>query len=176
MRLCFKYLLMAMVMVCILEGLLPVHAGAQISPLPGYYNYYNYYNSPVPFQYYGANYPLIGNPYSNPYAGWGMMNLYSNPLTALSPWGSGYLGNSFNSPYSLQNEIQSYMELINTYNYLQYAIKFYETARNVPLLYLQDVQADQIGALIYTYADSLGVSPDEAALNYIKQNFLTQQK
>lgn len=186
MKFSFKCLLVV-VIACILESVLTApRAGAQISALPGYYNYYS---SAVPFQNYGTSYPfmstLYGNPYySNPYysstyygnpsAGWGMMNPYASPLTGLSGWGTGNYGNSMMSPFSWQSEMQPLLEALAAYNYLQYSIKFYETARDVPMLYLQDIQADQLGALMYSYAKYLEVSPEEAALCFIQQNYFQE--
>ncbi|MEW6379358.1 MAG: hypothetical protein AB1611_07100 [bacterium] len=157
------------------EGLLPGWAEAQFSPLSGYYGYYNYL---APFQAYGYG-GLGGSAFINPHAGlgWGGMNPFSGSLTSWSPWyGGGYFGNglSLMSPFSYGNGYQTLMEAFNTYNYLQYAIQFYEIAREVPLLYLQDTQADHLGALMYSYADKLGVSPQEAVLYFIRENFFPQ--
>ncbi|MEW5804361.1 MAG: hypothetical protein AB1847_19880 [bacterium] len=157
----------ASIMQCLISA---PRAGAQVPFLPGYYNSYNFV---VPFVNYG--YPLTSGLYSNPYGGWGMTNLHpftASPYTALSP--TGYYGNSLVSPFSFQSVIQPLMEAFSIYNYLQYSINFYEIARDVPLLYLRDPEADQLGALMYSYANSLGVSPQEAVLYFIRDIYFSQ--
>lgn len=159
-------------------GLLSGRAEAQISPLSGYYGFYN---SLAPFSAFGYGGlggwgGLGGYSFINPYAGWGGMNPFAGAPNAWSPWsGGGYFGSSsLMSPFSYGNSFQPLMEAYNTYNYLQYAIQFYEIAREVPLLYLQDTQADHLGALMCTYAKSLGLSPQEAALYFIRENLFPQ--
>ncbi|MGA1876131.1 MAG: hypothetical protein ACMUIA_11040, partial [bacterium] len=96
----------------------------------------------------------------HPYGLWGGFNPYFTFSGGISPL---LLSQGYYSPV---------MEILATYNYLQYAVGFYEIARNVPLLYMRDIQADQIGALMYSYADSLGISPQEAIGYFIQQQLL----
>ncbi|MCL6583364.1 MAG: hypothetical protein K6U11_06950 [bacterium] len=169
-------ILMAGALAGISTGLLPKQAQAQIYPLIG--NWAGASNFLAPFQNYGYGWLLGGSPFINPYAGWGgIASLAAAPvfLTALSSgWSGGYYGSNPMVPFSYGSGLQTLMEVLNTYAYLQYAIQFYEIARNVPLLYLRDIQADHIGAMMYSYADSLGVSPQEAVVYFIRENYFPQ--
>ena len=143
----------------------------------------NYYNpAGSPYQNTIMNYALSGNPL------WGFNNPYMSYLGNynFSPQMSMYLGlNPYSySMYQLPQQglipqqglnIPSHstmLEIVSVYNYLVYALQFYENAQNTPYLYQQDLEADYIGALMYSYAHNIGVSPEEAILYFIRENYL----
>lgn len=136
--------------------------------------YYNLY-SLSPFY---SNFNNVS--YINPYSGWGLNNpylnilQYNNPIVSPlgftgMPWELDFFGNNLLNQ-SLQGP--SVMELITAYDYLNYAVNFYGIARQIPLLYLRDIQADQIGALLYSYADTQEVSLQDAIYYFIRQMYV----
>lgn len=149
----------------------------------------SYYN-PAASSYQNTimNYALSGNPlwgFNNPYMGY-LANYNFSPQMSmymgLSPYYSMYQlpQTMYQVPQATQLPQQnlnlpsynSMLEIVSVYNYLNYALKFYEVARVTPSLYQQDFEADYIGALMYSYANNLGVSPEKAVLYFIRENYL----
>ncbi|MGA1869112.1 MAG: hypothetical protein ACMUJM_11280 [bacterium] len=82
----------------------------------------------------------------------------------------GSYGNVYGGMYNPYDN--SVNEALAVYNYLQYAIKFYDVARVTPGLYQQDFTADYIGALMASYAHNLNLTPEEAIVYFVGQNYL----
>ena len=172
MKLCRKYIIGYLFSIVFIGGLFCFPCKAQVSN--GYY--FNSYGL-SPFY---SNFNNFSN--LNPYVGWGISNPYlsllpyNNPMTlgllglTGMPFGLGYSGNNLLNQTSLQGP--SLMELVTTYNYLNYSANFYQMASQVPLLYTRDIQADQIGALLYSYAKVQEVSLQDAIYHFIQQMYI----
>ena len=113
--------------------------------------------SPIIYGYFGEINPLIGG-------GSFLGGNYYNPL--FSPL------SLYTSPYYYSLLLRQVYEI---YSYLNYCLRFYEIARQTPFFYLYDQVADYIGANLYNYARKLGVSPQEAIIYFIRENFLSPQ-
>jgi hypothetical protein len=137
---------------------------------PILYGNYSLYGSSLPYpggnslSYYGSLGGLTGG--IDPLFG----GYYGSPLSPMSP----------NVPYyssmSPCNRYYPMMQIYAAYDYLNYALHFYELASQTPMLYLYDQSADYIGANLYNYAANIGVSPQESILYFIKDNFLSPQQ
>ena len=113
----------------------------------GTYPYYSGYTSSL--------YPYYGNPLLGGYPGLGGLSPYSGTGV-----GSGY------------TNIMQAMQLLQYYQYLTYAYNFYMIARSTPMFYQTDLMADYIGSSLYSYAQNLNLSPQEAIITFIRQNLL----
>ncbi|MCL6582369.1 MAG: hypothetical protein K6U11_01905 [bacterium] len=119
-----------------------------------------------------------------PAAGWSALAAYGayRPLVGgIDPLYGSYYGSPFFSTlpyYSSTNPYNIYhslMEICALYDYLNYALHFYELASQTPFLYLYDQTADYIGANLYNYARNIGVSPQESIIYFIWENFLSPE-
>ncbi len=143
-----RILLGSMVLVsCMVLSLTPVTAQVWYPP-------YVYGNALPNYGLLGGGIdPLFGGYYSSPFS---PMNSTLQYYCSMSPYNVNY-----------------YLSQINAvYNYLNYALHFYELASQTPLLYLQDLTADYIGANLYNYAGNIGVSPQESIIYFIQENVL----
>ena len=110
----------------------------------GTYPYYSGYTSSL--------YPYYGNTLLGGYPG----------LTNLSPLSSTRVSPGYTN----------IMQALQYYQYLTYAYNFYLIARSTPMFYQTDIMADYIGSSLYSYAQNLNLSPQEAIITFIRQNLL----
>ncbi|MEW6381749.1 MAG: hypothetical protein AB1611_19400 [bacterium] len=140
-------------------GLFITSVAAQGLYLPGLYgNYLSGWNS---LPYYGNFSPFSGG-INSLYGGY-----YGSPFFSTSlPYYSTM------SPYNMYYPL---MQICALYDYLNYALHFYELASQTPFLYMYDQTADYIGANLYNYASNIGVTPQESIIYFIQENFLSPQ-
>ncbi|MEW5801852.1 MAG: hypothetical protein AB1847_07065 [bacterium] len=141
---------------------------AQAQGIYSPYLYGNYPFSGLFLPYYSSWAGFTGLNFANPFLGgyYGNGSLFS-PLSAYAPSYSALNSYTFYNPIMQLNEM---------YNYLNYALHFYELASQTPFLYIYDQTADYIGANLYNYAANIGVSPQESIIYFIMDNFLSPQQ
>ena len=114
------------------------------------------------------------------FGGYGTYPSYSGYTSSLYPYYSnpllgGYTGLGGLSPYSgigVGSGYTNIMQALQYYQYLTYAYNFYMIARSTPMFYQNDLIADYIGSSLYSYAQNLNLSPQEAIITFIQQNLL----
>lgn len=112
--------------------------------------------------------------------GYGTYPYYSGYTSSLYPYYGntmvgGYPGLAGLSPYSgigVGSGYTNIMQALQYYQYLTYAYNFYMIARSTPMFYQNDILADYIGSSLYSYAQNLNLSPQEAIITFIRQNLL----
>ena len=101
-------------------------------------------------------------------------SLYGGGLYGSNLYGGGMLGSMYGGMYGgmLGGLNNNQGEALQVYNYLQYALNFYNMAKVTPGLYQQDFEADYIGAVMASYAINLNLTPEEAIVYFVGQNYL----